>query len=488
MPTTADDCRSLRKKVEASLECREWTERKAHKNGDGSPVPAIIPLGFLVRFLHQFVRIRRQHVHNGYACHSYGYRLPQGHDITTGTLTPIPTPSEESQANITSSSGAKLSGGRRNASSGDPAGHPTSTAAEAAGATMYQPADSDQTSYVPALADDAVEHDGATMFRPVDEAATSFQRAPPGRPSTSPIGTPSPSGDSGVRRDSAVRRQSGVRRRDSSSAACQVPASHPPLALVRSKSVRRSEPAITSSVARRRRHGRGVSGVGCRAGRRRRDQGHSARGRWPTRTSPRTSSVGSSASCCSRVRSPTRTSSAFTTSARSTASSTSRCRTSTASISRRSSSARPSCLSTGAADRARHRLGPGGGARRGRRASRSQAGQHHVQADGEPRSWTSGSPVSSGEGGASRAPRRTSGPGSAPCGRALASDTMAGVDRGHGRVHGARAGQGEPVDQRADVYAFGLILYDLLVGASRANTPIARSPNCRRGCRRRRRQ
>ena len=36
--------------------------------------------------------------------------------------------------------------------------------------------------------------------------------------------------------------------------------------------------------------------------------------------------------------------------------------------------------------------------------------------------------------------------------------------RRHGRVHGARAGQGTAVDQRADIYAFGLIIYDMLAG------------------------
>ena len=47
----------------------------------------------------------------------------------------------------------------------------------------------------------------------------------------------------------------------------------------------------------------------------------------------------------------------------------------------------------------------------------------------------------------------------------------------HRRVHGAGAGKGQPVDHRADIYAFGLILYDLLLGRSRPAAPRALSRN-----------
>ncbi len=75
--------------------------------------------------------------------------------------------------------------------------------------------------------------------------------------------------------------------------------------------------------------------------------------------------------------------------------------------------------------------------------------------------------------------RSTSGP---PAGGAAgvfpAGRDAGGVGRGaddgrlgrrHGRVHGARSRRApKPVDQRADIYAFGLILYDLLLGRIRA--------------------
>ena len=44
---------------------------------------------------------------------------------------------------------------------------------------------------------------------------------------------------------------------------------------------------------------------------------------------------------------------------------------------------------------------------------------------------------------------------------------------------------GQPVDQRADIYAFGLILYDILLGRRRAGPATAPSRNCSAGWRRR---
>ena len=93
-------------------------------------------------------------------------------------------------------------------------------------------------------------------------------------------------------------------------------------------------PLPSHSPARRRRHGRGLSGVGRGARGRGRHQGHSAGERRPIRRRRGISSGASNASCCSPARSRTRTSSASTTSARSTASSTSRCRTCTGRTSR----------------------------------------------------------------------------------------------------------------------------------------------------------
>jgi serine/threonine protein kinase len=46
--------------------------------------------------------------------------------------------------------------------------------------------------------------------------------------------------------------------------------------------------------------------------------------------------------------------------------------------------------------------------------------------------------------------------------------------------------RGEKVDHRADIYAFGLILYRMLVGRRLAAAPRTRSRICRRGCRRNR--
>ena len=92
----------------------------------------------------------------------------------------------------------------------------------------------------------------------------------------------------------------------------------------------------------------------------------------------RRSSGASSASCCSRARSRTRTSSASTTSARSTASSTSRCRTSRATDLATVLQQRGQAAGRARAVASRGRLPPAcRGARSRRRPPRSEAREHH---------------------------------------------------------------------------------------------------------------
>ena len=80
-----------------------------------------------------------------------------------------------------------------------------------------------------------------------------------------------------------------------------------------------------------------------------------------------------------------------------------------------------------------------------------------------PSSWTSGSRARAGRGGQGPRVRASVGPGrSEPHCRASAGGTMAGAIIGTIEYMAPEQAKGQPVDQRADIYALGLILYDML--------------------------
>ena len=196
---------------------------------------------------------------------------------------------------------------------------------------------------------------------------------------------------------------------------------------------------------------------------------------------PATSNAASSASCCSPARSRTGTSSAFTTSARSTASSTSRCRTSTARTWRRSSSARDGC-------RVRRVLAIARQVAAGLRAAHEAGVVHrdlkpaNIMVDPDDHAVIMDFGIA----------RSASGAGA----------TVAGAVVGTLEYMAPEQAMGQPVDHRADIYSFGLILYDMLTGRREASRPesavselmqrmssrFRRSARGRRACRRRSRR
>ena len=92
------------------------------------------------------------------------------------------------------------------------------------------------------------------------------------------------------------------------------------------------------------------------------------------------------------------------------------------------------------------RFGARGGARGRRHPPRSQAGQRVPHADGRDRSSSSCSTSAS---------RRSAGAGRL---------TRAGHGVRHAALHEPRAGRGAEVDHRADIYALGIIMYEMFAG------------------------
>ena len=116
-------------------------------------------------------------------------------------------------------------------------------------------------------------------------------------------------------------------------------------------------------------------------------------------------------------------------------------------------------------DRARHRDGPRGCACRGRGASRPEAGQHHG-GQGR-RSHDHGlrhRPVHR----AARLPLQLRSRGPFRPTAWAAGQTMAGAIVGTVQYMAPEQARAEAVDQRADIYAFGLIVYDMLLHKQRA--------------------
>ncbi len=134
---------------------------------------------------------------------------------------------------------------------------------------------------------------------------------------------------------------------------------------------------------------------------------------------------------------------------------------------------------------------PAGRARRGRRASRSQARQRDDRADDHAIIMDFGIARSTSrvglDAGDAPAPRTGSARRRRWRRRHAVAATVAGEVVGTIEYMAPEQARGEHVDQRADIYAFGLIVYDMLDRpAPRPSTRSAPSASCRSAWRRRR--